>query len=182
MDISKITDYLYVSSKLHAEHFEELKTRNISLAISMIVGQVPPQDSSFRILWLQTCDSILIPIPLKELKHGVHAALTAIKNGQSVLVYCAKGRHRSIAMASAILIAMGYTARESMNLLQEQRAVADPHRWHIERRIYKFEKYWQNKSTKQNNLISRIEEKYSENATSFISSLFLMFKSSKVES
>ena len=173
MDISKITDYLYVSSKLQAGHIEELPARNIHLVISMIVGQSPPDHSSFRILWLQTCDSILIPIPMKELMIGVQTALPVIQSGQSVLVYCAKGRHRSVALAAAILIAMGYTSCEAMDLLHIQRKVADPQTWHISRRIRKFERCWQNSRDKPTNNISRIEETYAEIATTLTSKIIL---------
>ena len=170
MDISKITDTLYVSSKLQTEHMEELAARNIHLVISMIVGQPPPDFSNHvtRSLWLQTCDSILIPIPMKELMHGVQAALSVIKSGQSVLVYCAKGRHRSVAMAAAILIAIGHTADEAMQILRIQRTIADPQAWHISRRIHKFEKLLKNKP---DNMISSVEEKYSEIATTWTASI-----------
>ncbi len=173
MDISKITDYLYVSSKLQAGHIRELPARNIHLAISMIVGQTPPVQPSFRILWLQTCDSILIPIPMRELLYGVQMALPVIQSGQSVLVYCAKGRHRSVAMAAAILIAMGYTAREAMDLLRVQRTAADPQAWHISQRIQKFEKCWQNRGNQPTSIISRINETYAEITTALAAKIIL---------
>jgi len=173
MDISKITPYLYVSSMLQAEHLDELPARNIQLAISMIAGLPPPAQSSFNILWLQTCDSIFIPIPMKELMSGVQKALPIIQSGQSVLVYCAKGRHRSIAMAAAILIAMGYTARKAIDLICVQRTIADPQARHIARRIRKFEKRWRNNGSKPTNNINRTEEIYAEIATAFVSNIIL---------
>lgn len=173
MDISKITPYLYVSSKLKAEHLDELPARKIQLAISMIVGRLPPAKPLVNILWLQTCDSIFIPIPMKELMSGVRKALPVIQSGQSVLVYCAKGRHRSIAMAAAILIAMGYTAREAMHLLRRQRTIADPQAWHISRRIHKFERSWNNNDNKPINNFSRFEETYAEFATRLTSKIIL---------
>lgn len=171
MDISKITDYLYVSSKLRAGQMEGLAGRNIHLVISMIAGHPPPYFSSQarRILWLQTCDSILVPIPMKDLMEGVQAAIPVIQSGQSVLVYCAKGRHRSAAMAAAILIAMGHPAREAVELIRAQRKPADPQAWHIARRIQKFEKTWKAGDHQAPNPINRLEETYAENATRLIS-------------
>ena len=104
---------------------------------------------------------------------GVHAALPMIHSRQSVLVYCAKGRHRSVAMAAAILIAMGYTAREAVDLLRRQRKVAHPQTWHISRRIHIFERHWQNSYNKLTNKISRIEEIYAETATTLTSKIIL---------
>jgi protein tyrosine/serine phosphatase len=69
--------------------------------------------------------------------------LPVIENGESVLIYCHAGRHRSVAMGACILIAMGHTADEAMELVREGRAVADPHARHIERQIRKFEEEWQ---------------------------------------
>lgn len=175
MDISRVTSYLYVSSKFQAGHMQELSARNIHLAISMIVGQHPPDFSQHacHILWLQTCDSILIPIPIKELISGVQAALPVIQSGQSVLVYCAKGRHRSVAMAAAVLIAMGHTACQAMEHIRTQRTAADPQAWHISRRIHKFEKCWQNRSTQTTNQVSNMEETYANIATSFVAHIML---------
>ena len=175
MDISRITDTLYVSSKLRAGHMEELSARNICLAISMIAGQPPPDFSRdiCRVLWLQTCDSILIPIPMKELIMGVQAALAVIQNGQSVLVFCAKGRHRSVAMAAAILIAMGQSISEAMQLLRSERTAADPQAWHISRRIHKFERYWQNRSSQPTTQVSCMEETYANIATTLVARIIL---------
>jgi len=158
---------------------EELPARNIHLTISMIVGQPPPNFShlSCRILWLQTCDSIIIPIPIKELMAGVQAALPVIQSGQSILVYCAKGRHRSVAMAAAILIAMGYTAHEAMDLVCVQRPVADPQAWHIARRIRKFENCWQNRSHFPNKYTGYFEEIYSETTSTLVSRILLLSRS-----
>ena len=66
-----------------------------------------------------------------------------IENGDSVLVHCKEGIHRSVAQAACVLIGMGYTADEAMQLIKEKRAVADPYARHIQSRIQKFEEYWQ---------------------------------------
>ena len=53
------------------------------------------------------------------------------------------GKHRSIAMASAILISMGHTSDGASKLLTSARKSADPGMWYIRRQIRAFEKYWQ---------------------------------------
>jgi len=60
-----------------------------------------------------------------------------------VLVFCLQGKRRSVAMAAAILISMGRTSEEAIDLLTTARKVADPRRWYIRRQIKAFEKYWQ---------------------------------------
>jgi len=85
MDISKITDYLYVSASLQTTHIDELGTRNIRLIISMIGGHFSPKifaQPPYRLLWLQTFDSILVPIPISKLMQGVQMALPVIQDGE----------------------------------------------------------------------------------------------------
>jgi hypothetical protein len=72
----------------------------------------------------------------------VEAALPVIENGGRVLVFCEGGRHRSVAMASCILIGLGYSADEAVELIRTKREVADPYAWHIQRQIRRFEARW----------------------------------------
>jgi len=145
MDISAITDNLYVGSQPDAAHAEALGALNIGLVINMraelrphAVYMAPP----FSSLWLRTYDTFFTPIRLTTLEQGARAALAVIGQGRRVLVHCQRGRHRSVAMAAAILIAQGYTARDAMRLIREKRAVADPQIWYIRWQIEKFERYW----------------------------------------
>ena len=147
-DISKVTDYLYVSSRVGKENMEELKKLNFNLMISMI-GQIPPDGiytlPPFKSLWIRTYDTFLSPISIKKLLKGVEAALPIIQNKGRVLVFCMQGKRRSIAMAAAILISMGHTSDQAINLLTAARKAADPKRWYIRTQIKAFEKYWQKK-------------------------------------
>ena len=46
-------------------------------------------------------------------------------------------------MAAAVLISMGHSGEEAIDLLTTAREVADPRRWYIRRQIKAFEQYWQ---------------------------------------
>jgi protein tyrosine phosphatase (PTP) superfamily phosphohydrolase (DUF442 family) len=144
-DISKITDYLYVSSIIGKEDADKLKALNFNMIISMI-GEIAPDGiytlPPFKILWIRTYDAFFIPISIKKLLIGVEAALPIIKSKGKVLVFCREGRHRSIAMAAAILIGMGHTGEEAMSLLTAARKVADPRMFYIQMRIRAFERFW----------------------------------------
>ena len=96
----------------------------------------------FRMLTLRTFDSPWIKIPVGTLRKGVVAALPVIAAGDKVLVYCRQGRHRSVAMASCILIGQGWPADEAMKLVKERRPIADPYAPHIESQIRAFAKSW----------------------------------------
>ena len=144
MDISQITDYLYVSAWPNGRDAANFKALDIRLIISMTwrspdrrLGRPPLQ-----LLRIRTLDSPLTPIPLSALQKGVEAALPTIQNGGAVLTHCRYGRHRSVAMAAAILIGMGLTSDESMDLISRQRQTADPHIFYIRRRIKIFETWW----------------------------------------
>jgi hypothetical protein len=144
-DVSSITDYLYISAWPRGNHAEEIRALNVRLILSMhwirpsrTLGHPP-----VRLLWLPTIDNPLFPMPIPTLQRGVEAALPVIADGYRVLVHCRAGVHRSVAMACCVLIGMGMTADEAMQLAEEKRSVADPHIWYIQRRIYKFEQFWQ---------------------------------------
>ena len=142
--ISQITEYLYISAFPRGEHVAEIVASGVRLVLSMhwmrptkMLGKPPVE-----LLWLPTFDNIFLPMPIRTLNKGVQAALPVIENGDSILVHCKSGKHRSVAQAACVLIAMDYTADEAMQLIKEKRAIADPDAWHIHRRIRKFEKQW----------------------------------------
>ena len=135
--------------------------------------QPPPifAQQPLQLLWLQTYDTILTPIPLNKLLHGVQMALPVIQEGGGVLCYCAKGRHRSVAMGAAVLIGMGYSAGEAMNQLRQQRKVAHPQAPHIRRRIELFETLWQQQNEALQPVRRRSHEVYSEFVTGALSKM-----------
>ena len=150
MDISQITNDLYVGAQPDVTHAQELGALNIGLIINMRAELQPDPvygAPPFSSLWLRTVDFFLTPIRMSTLEQGARAALATIGQGQRVLVHCQRGRHRSVAMAAAILIAQGYTARDAMKLIAEKRPVADPRAWHIRRQIEAFERHWQKRKT-----------------------------------
>lgn len=143
-DVSSITDQLIIASRPRARHVQHLRGLGVDLVISMI-WLAPPRaltQPPFRLLRLPNFDSPLWPIPLFMLRRGAAAAVLVLAAGGRVLVYCRAGRHRSVAMASCILIATGMTADEAMDMIVAHRPVADPHANHIERRIRAFERDW----------------------------------------
>lgn len=151
MDISQVTDYLYVGAEPGAEDAEEIAGREVRLVISMM-GKRPHKaftETPLASLWLPSYDTFLTPVSLAKLLRGVEAAKSIIEEGGRVLVHCQKGRHRSIIMAAAILIANGQTADEAMALLRARRAVADPDTWYVRRQIKRFETYWKAKQEKR---------------------------------
>ena len=144
LDFSEITEYLYISAWPRGDHVAEIQALNIRLILSMhwIRPSKSLGDSPVRLLWLPTFDTPITPIPMATLKRGVQAALPVIQDGGRVLSHCRAGVHRSVAMACSVLIAMGYSADQAIQLTKERRAIADPDTWYIRRRIYKFEHVW----------------------------------------
>ncbi len=147
LDISKVTDFLYLSAWPKQEHADELVRLNIRLILSM--NWRPPHKAlaqpPLRLLWLPTLDSPLFPMPLSALQRGVEAALPTIQSGWAVLTHCRRGVHRGAAMACCVLIATGTSATEAMRLVRLRRPVADPEIWYIAARIRKFEQYWRSR-------------------------------------
>ncbi len=149
MDISQITENLYIASRIEGVHLEDVLELDPGLIISMILQLRPPKalsEAGLEVLWLRTIDFPLIPIPLRTLGRGVEAALPVIQARGRVLVFCKAGRHRSVAMASCILIGLGHTADEAMRLTSSRREVADPYAWHIQRQVRRFEAHWRSRA------------------------------------
>jgi protein-tyrosine phosphatase len=73
---------------------------------------------------------------------GTHIALETIRSGGKVYSHCAKGRHRSVAMGAAILIAQGLSPQEAMRLIKLRRPISDPDIFYIQRRIFQFGRLW----------------------------------------
>jgi hypothetical protein len=145
-DISPITDFLYISVWPEARHADEIVRLGIGLVLSM--HWLPPQRAICKlpltVLWLPTVDTPLVPLPIGSLRRGVEAAVPVIHQGGKVLCHCKAGVHRSVAMASCVLIGMGYSAEDAMAATKHGRAVADPDIAYIRRRIMKFEEVWRN--------------------------------------
>lgn len=145
MDFSRITDSLYVGTTPAQEDFRRLHELGVRLVINMrlLLGKAPSRaPSAMRYLRLRTFDNPLLPIPSAALVRGTRAALEVVAQGGVVYTHCSRGRHRSVAMAAAILIAQGYTPEGAMQRIREQRAVADPGASHIQPRILEFARVW----------------------------------------
>jgi hypothetical protein len=143
-DVSRITEYLLLSSLPKHEHAEHIWDLGVRLIVSMPLYR-PPRvycRPPFAFVHCPCIDSPLILIPMSMLWRGVKAALPAIERGGSVLIHCKSGIHRSVAMTTCILIARGYTADEAMRFIVERRPVADPYAPHILSRIRAFERDW----------------------------------------
>jgi protein tyrosine phosphatase (PTP) superfamily phosphohydrolase (DUF442 family) len=147
VDFSQITDALYVGTTPTLDDYATLHQLGVRLVINMRADHSlapDPHDPPLSILWLWTFDTPLLPIPLGALRRGATAALATIGDGGKVYVHCHFGRHRSVAMASAILIAQGHPVDEATRLIKQQREIADPDAWYIRWRIRRFAATWQN--------------------------------------
>jgi protein tyrosine phosphatase (PTP) superfamily phosphohydrolase (DUF442 family) len=143
MDLSKITENLYIGTTPSAKDYDLLCSLGIELVVNMRFGFPPVRElfiPPLKSLWLPVIDSPLFPIPIKALETGAETALKVMENGGVVLAHCTKGRHRGVAMGACILIAQGMKAEDAMRLIKEKRPRADPYAWHIRRRIVKFER------------------------------------------
>ena len=145
MDCSQITEQLYIGTTPGPGDYEVLRGLGIRLVINMrFLRGRPPADGNpaMQYMRLRTADNPLLPIPTDVLLRGTRAARDVMHRGGKVYVHCSRGRHRSVAMAAAILIAEGRSPQEAMDLLKAQRAAADPDARHIQPRILEFARRW----------------------------------------
>ncbi len=145
MDFSLITPDLFIGCTPSVNDYPLLRRLGVRLLINMRWEHPLAPDPSpdpLKILWLRTIDHPFFPIPISALQHGAQAALEVIRSGGKVYAFCAHGRHRSVAMGAAILIAQGYDPLEAMRRIAERRPVADPFVFYIRGRILKFAQVW----------------------------------------
>ena len=144
LDISRITDTVYIAAHPRPEDAEFLRSLPTALMLSMRMRppHVDVRHAAQQWMHLPCIDSPLTPIPMLLLWRGVDAAVPIAKQGGKIVVHCHYGRHRSVALACCILIGLGYTSAEAMALARQQRAEADPYAWYIRSRILQFEQNW----------------------------------------
>lgn len=146
MDLSKITEDLFIGTTPSAEDYAHLHELGIRLVINMRIEKRSIPDTHqppLSFLWLPSIDSPFFPIPIRLLVRGAQMALQVIDNGGKVLAHCAGGRHRGVAMGAAILIAQGYDPGAAMRLIKECRSSADPDIFYIRQPIFRFARHWQ---------------------------------------
>ena len=144
LDLSRITDTLYVSAYPNIEHIPLLRALPVQLMLSLTVRPPSAMVRSAMVCWmhLPCIDSPITPIPMLLLWRGVDAALPVMAEGGIVFVHCRYGKHRSVAQACSILVGQGFSPAEAMSLVKAQRPQADPYARHIQSRIYKFARTW----------------------------------------
>jgi hypothetical protein len=111
MDFSEITSDLFIGTTPAAADYDLLRSLGVRLVINMrFLTRLEPDSHQppLNLLWLRTIDSPFSPIPLRKLLEGTQVAIETIRQGGKVYSHCAKGRHRSVAMGAAILIAQGH--------------------------------------------------------------------------
>ncbi len=144
MDVSAINGSLFIATRPQERDVGAVQALGVSLVLNMIWSRPAAglNQPPLRLVTLRTFDSPLLLMPLTKLRTGVEAALPVLDQGGRVLVYCRKGRHRSVAMTACILVGLGHSADEAMQLIAARRVAADPHAPHIESRIRAFESQW----------------------------------------
>lgn len=148
LSFDTITDNLLVGRTPRIDDYMLLQTLGVELIINMRAERfaVPRRARrSIRTIWIPTIDHRLFPIHSQHIVRAVEDAADVMSGGGKVYVYCRAGRHRSVMMACAILIAQGYSIESSMALLKNKRLVADPERAHIHKAILEFANYWQSR-------------------------------------
>jgi hypothetical protein len=145
MNFSQITPDLFIGPMPTAADYEHLHSLGVRLVLNMRFISKLPSDlphPPIEVLWLRTFDSPFTPMPLKKILQGTHRALEVIREGGKIYSHCAKGRHRSVVMGAAILIAQGHTPETAIDLIKEKRPVSDPHLFYVKRRIFDFARHW----------------------------------------
>jgi hypothetical protein len=145
MNFSQITPDLFIGPMPTSADYDHLYQLGVRLVLNMrFISKLPAglQNPPIEVLWLRTFDSPFTPMPLKKILQGTHRALEVIREGGKVYSHCAKGRHRSVVMGAAILIAQGHSPHAAIELIKQKRPVSDPHMFYVKKRIFDFTRHW----------------------------------------
>lgn len=149
LDFNFITDQLLIGKTPKKSDYTKLKDLGVTLVINMRAERYAIPIGSRRLIktiWVPTVDSRFIHIRPNQLIKAVNEAVRTIKRGGKVYVYCFRGRHRSVLMSSAILIAEGYSVEAAVKKIKSKRLSADPGVPHIYRAIVNYYDLWNQKA------------------------------------
>lgn len=139
LEMHEIVKYLWLAGTPTWNDIELLQNNKIEVIASTHVRRIDRRlRQEFKQVYLPWVDVVLLPQPLWLLDRGVKAILPHMKKGESVLVHCRMGRHRSVALVGCILVAQGMKVDEAIKLIKKQRLIADPEAWHVKRQITKY--------------------------------------------
>jgi protein tyrosine phosphatase (PTP) superfamily phosphohydrolase (DUF442 family) len=144
LDYSQITNNLYIGAWPTKHDVQTIESLGVTLVISTILEQVDKElgEPPLKLLKLRITDAFYWPLyPTGTLERGVETALAAFEKGQTVMVFCKSGRHRSATLTSCILVAQGYPADQAIQIVKEKRPEADINP-RLRQRIEKFEQHW----------------------------------------
>lgn len=125
---SAITENLYIGTTPRGADYQHLKDLGVTMIINMRLEWPPlvmSRQRLFRVVWVPSIDSPYFPISQKRLLTAATKAAKEIKQDGIVYAHCQVGRHRSVIMAAAILILMGYDMQTIKKLVTTRRPVAD---------------------------------------------------------
>lgn len=141
LDMSQITDWLYVGRTPRYSDYPSLHDKGIDLVINMRIEWPLSLIRPHKLIstkWVPSMDAPIGFVGQKRLLATALQAQAVIRNGGKVYVFCRRGRHRSVAMASAILMLQGYKRDELVALFAKQRAVADLQVYQVRRALDRF--------------------------------------------
>ncbi len=158
---SKITSYLYLGKQpKHHGDYGLLRDLNVGLIVNAAANCEPHlekqdgsrEESPIRTIWIKAYDDLFMPpISVEDIKYAVEQAQESARISKRIYAHCRAGRHRSVAVAGCILIAVSNLKAEgAMALIKFMRPEADPYYPPIHKVICEFEKYWSEKGGVKN--------------------------------
>jgi protein-tyrosine phosphatase len=142
LDMSPITDWLYVGRTPRRRDYRDLQDKGITMVINMRAERPfwpKKQPGLIQDVWVPSLDAPLCFVDQRRLLATAKRAQQVIQNGGKVYVFCRRGRHRSVAMAAAILMLQGYKHDDLTALFAKKRPVADLTAYQVRRALKRFE-------------------------------------------
>ena len=144
LDYSQITENLYIGAWPTKHHREKIISLGVTLIIATILERTDKELNQPPLTLVHTRATDLghrLIYPTGQILKGVEPAVSAIQNGDKVMVFCKAGKHRSATMTSCILVGLGHSADEAIKIVEAGRSEAEIKETH-RKTIQKFERHW----------------------------------------
>jgi len=148
MDLSKITNLIFVGGSIIKEDLAVLRDHGINMVVNMMVEDNSEEDfvedAGLDYQHFPTEDGF--PMTLSELVYGSELLVKAIAvDLKKVYIHCAYGVGRSPYMAAAVLMNLGMETYEALNFVASKRMLSRVSPWQ-EIALSNLERYMQGES------------------------------------
>jgi protein-tyrosine phosphatase len=145
LDYSQITEQVYIGAWPTKYHRDTVISLGVTLLVATILESIDKELDQPPLEVVHTRGTDLgkyLIFPTSQLLKGVEPAVTGIRNGDRVMVFCKAGKHRSATVTSCVLVGLGHSPDEAMGIVEAGRPIVEFNDA-MRQKVRGFESVWQ---------------------------------------